>query len=166
MIRRAFLILCASAVFIGCGAKPAEPDAVYYLVRHAEKTAETSDPALTIEGKQRAQDLTERLKTVPVTMVYSSDYKRTRDTAAPIAAAKGLEVELYDPRDLEGLAKTLLSEKGHILVVGHSNTTPQLSALLGGPEGEPIVEATEYNRLYVLEKTHKGISGRIEKYGD
>ena len=166
MIRRAFLILCASAVFIGCGAKPAESDAVYYLVRHAEKTAETSDPALTIEGMQRAQDLTERLKSVPVTMVYSSDYKRTRDTAAPIAAAKGLEVELYDPRDLEGLAKTLLSEKGHILVVGHSNTTPQLSALLGGPEGEPIVEATEYNRLYVLEKTHKGISGRIEKYGD
>jgi len=56
-------------------------------------------------------------------------------------------VKLYDPRDLEGFAKRLLAENGHILVVGHSNTTPPLSALLGGPEGEPIVEATEYDRL-------------------
>jgi len=60
----------------------------------------------------------------------------------------------------------LLAENGHILVVGHSNTTPPLSALLGGPEGEPIVEATEYDRLYVVERTGVVVGGIIERYGD
>ena len=166
MIRRAFLALGAWAILTGCGAKPAESDTVYYLVRHAEKTIEKSDPALTPVGKKRAQDLAARLKGVPLTAIYSSDYIRTRDTAAPIAAATGLEVKLYNPRDLEGFAEMLLAENGHILVVGHSNTTPPLSALLGGPEGEPIVEATEYDRLYVVERTGVVVGGIIERYGD
>ena len=166
MIRRAFLALGACAILAGCAAKPAQPDAVYYLVRHAEKTTEKSDPGLTEAGQKRAEDLAARLKDVPLTAIYSSDYIRTRDTAAPIAAAMGLEVKLYDPRDLEGFAKRLLAENGHILVVGHSNTTPPLSALLGGPEGEPIVEATEYDRLYVVERTGLVVDGIIERYGD
>jgi len=93
-----------------------------------------------------------RLKDVPLTRIYSSDYIRTRDTAAPLAAAKGLNVKIYNPRDLEGLSERLLNETGHIVVVGHSNTTPELSQLLGGESGPPFVEATEYDRLYILER--------------
>lgn len=164
-MRRAFLALGVSAVLIACVSKPAELDAVYYLVRHAEKTTEKPDPGLTAEGQQRAQDLADRLSDIKLTAIYSSDYIRTRDTAAPIAAEQGIEVTLYDARDLEGLAKTLLAQKGEILVVGHSNTTPQLSALLGGVSGEPIIEATEYNRLYVLQRNGDKIESRIDIYG-
>jgi len=70
VIRRAFLALGAWAILTGCGAKPAESDTVYYLVRHAEKTIEKSDPALTPVGKKRAQDLAARLKGVPLTAIY------------------------------------------------------------------------------------------------
>ena len=147
MIKRYFLGIALGAVLTACGTPTSEPDATYYLVRHAEKTKAETDPALTEVGAKRAQDLAMRLKGVPLTKIYSSDYIRTRDTAAPIAGEKNLDVVIYNPRDLEGVSKNLLTETGHILVVGHSNTTPELSKLLGGDAGAPIIEATEYLSL-------------------
>jgi len=136
------------------------------LVRHAEKTKDKKDPALTKAGSQRAKDLVAALKDVPLTKIYSSDYKRTRNTAAPISAITGLDVVIYNPRDLRGFSKNLLMETGHILVVGHSNTTPQLSELLGGEAGTPIIEATEYDRLYILKRHGVDIASSINRYGE
>ncbi|MEP6343246.1 MAG: histidine phosphatase family protein [Maricaulaceae bacterium] len=127
-----------------------------FLVRHAEKTAAKTDPALTQAGQDRAQLLANMLGDVGITHIHSSDYKRTRDTAAPLAAHLGLEVMIYDPRDLEGMAAKLKSMSGRHLVVGHSNTTPPLTELLGGEGGRPIVEATEYDRLYIVTPTANG----------
>ena len=168
MKRRYFLGLTIYAVLAACSspASNSEPDATYYLVRHAEKTKDKKDPALTEAGEKRAQDLALRLKNVPLTAIYSSDYRRTRDTAAPIAAATGLEVTLYDPGNLGGFSEKLLKETGHILVVGHSNTTPELSERLGGDRGAPIVEATEYDRLYIVKRYGNDVSGRIERFGE
>lgn len=166
MIRRNFVVLAAGILLTACAMTASQPDATYYLVRHAEKTKDKKDPALTEVGEKRAQDLAERFKNTPLTKIYSSDYKRTRDTAAPVAAAKGLKVTLYDPRDLEKFSKNVLSETGHILIVGHSNTTPSLSGLLGGQSGDPIVEATEYDRFYIIARNGKNIESRIEKYGE
>jgi len=166
MIRRVVLFGLTAILIAGCAAKVPESDATYYLVRHAEKTTEKSDPSLTQQGQQRAEDLAQRLSDVSLTGIYSSDYIRTRDTAAPVATSKTLNVSIYDPRDLDGFAKELLAQKGHFLIVGHSNTTPQLSALLGGPEGTPIVEATEYDRLYILQRNGNEVSGRIARYGE
>jgi len=121
-----------------------------FLVRHAEKTADKNDPALTAVGTARAEQLAAMLKDAGISHIHSSDYTRTRDTAAPLAARLGLEVQLYDPRDLAAMAERLKSQSGRHLVVGHSNTTPQLTELLGGNGGTPIVEATEYDRLYYV----------------
>ncbi len=150
----------------GCVPKETVPDAVYYLVRHAEKTAEKPDPALTEVGEKRARDLQARLKDVSLTAVYSSDYRRTRDTAAPIARDKGLSVDLYNPGLLSEFADGLLGQTGHILVVGHSNTTPALAEALGGEGGEPIIEATEYDRLYIVSRYADKIESEIQRYGD
>ena len=167
IFRRTFLLAAVSAlVLTACAQKPSVPGATYYLVRHAEKTAENPDPALTEAGEKRAIDLAHRLKDVKLTAIYSTDYTRTRDTAAPAAKAAGLEVQLYNAGALSEFADELLAQKGHILVTGHSNTTPGLSEALGGPAGEPIVEATEYDRLYILERTDDQITGRIERYGE
>jgi len=165
MIRRYFLGLIVGATLTACATTTTEVDAIYYLVRHAEKTKDKKDPALTEAGIKRAQDLALRLKGVPISKIYSSDYKRTRDTAAPIVAATGFDVVIYNPRDLEGFSKILLSETGHIVVVGHSNTTPELSNRLGGDSGDPIVEATEYDRLYILKRRGKEVTSKIERYG-
>lgn len=127
-----------------------------FLVRHAEKTTAKTDPALTQAGQGRAQRLANMLGDVGITHIHSSDYKRTRDTAAPLAEQLGLEVMIYDPRDLEGMAAKLKGMSGRHLVVGHSNTTPPLTELLGGEGGTPIVEATEYDRLYIVTPTANG----------
>lgn len=123
-----------------------------FLVRHAEKTAEKNDPSLTMQGQQRAEQLADLLADAEITRIYSSDYVRTRDTAAPLAKQLGLDVEIYDAGDLQAIASKLRSEDERALVVGHSNTTPELVELLGGEGGEPIVEATEYDRLYIVSK--------------
>ncbi len=123
-----------------------------YLVRHAEKAADGSkDPALTELGEERAANLAVMLKSVGIERIFSSDYKRTRGTALPLADTLGVEVEIYDPRALEPLAKQLVEMKQNALVVGHSNTTPELADLMGGDGGTAIVEAWEYDRLYLLQ---------------
>lgn len=142
-----------------------QSDAVYYLVRHAEKVLDQKDPPLTDIGEQRAQDLASRLSGVKLTTIYSTDTVRTRDTAAPTAAEKNLTVQIYDGRALPSFALQLLGETGHIVVVGHSNTTPDLAGLLGGEAGEPIVEASEYDRFYVLRRSGEDVTSTIERFG-
>ena len=83
----------------------------------------------------------------------------------PVSDNKNLEIILYNPKDLAGLSKELLSKEGTFLVVGHSNTTPDLSKFMGGFAGEPIIEATEYDRLYILKRKGNAISSEIVVYG-
>jgi broad specificity phosphatase PhoE len=124
----------------------ASPDRIL-LVRHAETAGEGSDPELSEEGSRRAERLADLLAEEGVERIFSTDLRRTRDTAAPLAGRLGLEVELYDHRALPDLAERLRAEGGVVLVVGHSNTTPALVELLGGDPGEPIAH-DEHDRLY------------------
>lgn len=125
---------------------PATPsDATLYLVRHAEKLS-GGDPALSEDGMARASRLAAQFADVPLQAVYSTDTRRTRQTAEPVAANHGLTVILYDANDLEGLAQTLKSRGRTALVVGHSNTTPDLVRLLGG--AAEYMPESDYERLY------------------
>ena len=156
-----------------CDPSSAPPDAddpqntyTIYLVRHAEKEAEGSDPALTEAGTARAEALADLLEGEGIEAVWSSDYVRTRSTAKPLADRLGADVQTYDPSDLPGFAQTLESRGETALVVGHSNTTPALSALLGGEPGNEIDEAGEYDRLYVLSGVGSGaVETDIRRYG-
>lgn len=128
---------------------------VIFLVRHAEKASPTStedaaDPPLTDVGRVRAKSLAHVLADAGITQIFSSDLRRTRQTAVPLAELRGLEIEVYDPYALGELAARLRTLPGRHLVSGHSNTTPELVGLLGGEPGSPIEEAWEYDRLYVL----------------
>ena len=134
-------------IFALIAAPASAGSAVYYLFRHAEKVADVKDPGLTGEGKARARYLVEFFKDKGVTDIFSSDYIRTRETVAPLSEATGIPVEIYDPRDLEGFASQLRELEGVIVISGHSNTTPELTALLTGQETEPMDES-EHDRLY------------------
>lgn len=129
-----------------------EGASVVYLVRHAERAADhPSDPTLTPQGQERAAEIARLLADVPLSRIYSTDLRRTRLTADPVARAHGLEVESYDPGGdgLRALARVLGATPGHHLVVGHSNTTPALVRALGGDPVSPIDEM-EYDRIYVV----------------
>jgi len=147
MIRKPLLFAFSLVLLVASSAFSAE----IYLVRHAEKVKDDSkDPELTQVGHQRATNLADMLRSAGIKTIYSSDYTRTRDTAAPLAEHLGLELQIYDPKALEPFATALLELQENALVIGHSNTTPELAELMGGDGGTPIVEEWEYARLYLL----------------
>lgn len=126
---------------------------IVFLVRHAEKaTDDPADPTLTEAGQARAAELDRMLADVPLTSIHSTDYRRTLQTAAPLAQRHGVHIERYDPRDeeaMKALVERLRTTPGHHLVSGHSNTTPDFVRALGG---DPIsaIDESEYDRLYVV----------------
>ncbi|AEE49626.1 SixA phosphatase family protein [Haliscomenobacter hydrossis] len=105
---------------------------VIFLVRHCEKAMESTDnPNLAEEGKKRAAHLAEILKNTGIEAVYSTNYKRTMQTAEPLANAMKLSSTVYEPRDAN-FAEQLRKSGKKVLVVGHSNTVPELLNQLTG----------------------------------
>lgn len=131
---------------------------VVLVVRHAEKdTTDARDPGLTAEGRARAASLVDFAGAAGVSAVYTSHYRRTRDTAAPLAAYLGLDVHV-DTLTAANMGAYAAMLAGRIrarhagqtvLVVSHSNLVPGIVAALGGAPGPPLPE-TEYDRFYTV----------------
>lgn len=156
-------------LLLGCQPREAEEDILVFLVRHAERAddgemAGEEDPHLSSAGEGRARALAEVLKGAGLTHIHSSDYLRTRETAAPIAAEAGLPVAIYDVRALDSLAATLRATPGRHLVVGHSNSTPELVRVLGG-DAQGEIDSMEYDRLYLLIIRRGGVETVLLRFG-
>ncbi|MDG2014069.1 MAG: phosphoglycerate mutase family protein [Pirellulaceae bacterium] len=137
------------------------------LLRHAEKVDDSRDPELSKTGHERAQALAILMRDSAIQQIHTSDFKRTRDTVAPLAEKRGIEVVKYDPGKLQAFAERLQTENGVHLIVGHSNTTPKLVELLGGIPGKAIDEASEFDRLYIITIPEQGdVSTLVLRYGD
>lgn len=121
---------------------------VVLLVRHAEKQATGDDPALTPAGSQRATLLASTLEDAGLTTIFTSSARRTKDTAAPTAKALKLTPAELNIDAAKARAQ-LLAATSRVLVVGHSNTVPELIAALGGPKDLKIADE-EFDRLFVL----------------
>ncbi|MBK9385858.1 MAG: nuclear transport factor 2 family protein [Planctomycetes bacterium] len=125
---------------------------VVYLVRHSEKALESgSDPELSEVGRARSARLVEILRSVPVEALIASQYRRTQQTLAPLAAARGLTVKTIPADEVDILAAELrgpLSGRT-ILLSGHSNTIPELLKLLGVAE-PPAIEDRDYSNLFCV----------------
>ncbi len=156
----ALLALAASAGIGGA-------QSIVYLVRHAEPAMDgTSNPGLNLAGRERAHALVHVLQQAGITQVLSTDFNRTRETVTPLADAIGLSVETYDHSALDALAERLKRTPGRYVVAGHSNTTPQLVAALGGEPGEPINENYEFDRLYqVVIGADGSVTTTLLRYG-
>jgi broad specificity phosphatase PhoE len=121
------------------------------LVRHAEKVDASQDPELTDAGKQRAERLAKIIKKYKPGAIYSTDFRRTRDTAAPLATRRGLKVEMYDAKKPAELIDTMMKSKTkRFLVVGHSNTIPGLANLLGKKELFKNLDDAEHGVIWVV----------------
>ena len=143
------LRLAAPAIVLLAALSSARADTVLVLVRHGEKVDESRDAELSDRGRSRARALAAVLKDAGIEAVYSTDYIRTRETAKPMAELISKPIEVYDGDKLEAFAKDLRARGARALVVGHSDTTPELVQLLGGEPGSPIAP-DEYDRLYIL----------------
>src|SRR6185436_4951624 len=117
------------------------PGAVF-LVRHAERAdagmasakVAGADPELSDAGKARAVALAALLKDAKITAIFTTEYKRTRDTAEPLATAAGIAAAVVDSKDGAGLIGKVQASAGNILVIGHSNTLPEVIKALGVSE--------------------------------
>jgi phosphohistidine phosphatase SixA len=126
---------------------PQQPGPDFYVMRHLHKAEGSADPGLSAEGQRQAQLLAERFGARPPAVIYVTNTRRARETAAPIAARLGLEPRVYDPRDSAGLVSDLQKDPNPALIIGHSNTVPEIVAALGGARPAPIAE-TEYGTIY------------------
>jgi broad specificity phosphatase PhoE len=121
------------------------------LVRHAEKVDASQDPELSAEGKQRAERLMRIVRKYKPGAIYSTDFKRTRDTVGPIAARRKLQVQTYDAKKPNDLVDAIMkSETKRFLVVGHSNTVPRLANLFGKKELFKNMDDAEYGVIWVV----------------
>jgi len=145
------LAMCAMAV--------AQAPATIILVRHAEKTAPTGDVSLTGAGRARAQALAHVLADAGIKHIFVTELKRTKETAAPAAAQFHVEPETRPASDTGRLAAELtkLPPGSTTLVVGHSNTIPEIIEKLGA--GAVKIKDREYDHLYVV--TIEGGKGRL-----
>ena len=131
----------------------AQESTTFILVRHAEKVLDgTSDPGLTTEGKERANNLLALLQKTTITTIYSTNYKRTKMTIEPLTEAKKLEIDIYDPKNLKEFSSRLLNDDsgGTVVISGHSNTTPALANLLLGEEKFKQFADDDYGNLLIL----------------
>ncbi|MCW8924761.1 MAG: histidine phosphatase family protein, partial [Xanthomonadales bacterium] len=149
-MRVRLLLIAMACLLVGATAYAGDDIFKLYLVRHAEKQADGSrDPALTAQGQQRAVDLATWLKDKNIDDIYSSSYRRTIDTAQPLATELGLLLFAYDPGNQPLLVERLLARQDNALIVGHSNTIPELARMLCECEVADMDE-TEYDRLIVI----------------
>ena len=127
------------------------------FVRHAEKaTLPAGDPALSEAGQRRAAELARQLVDadviVGVDAIYSTPYRRTEETARPVADALGLQIISYDAANTETVMDEIVGDhRGEIvLVVGHSNTVPALIYNMGASKDVPEINENEYDNIYIV----------------
>jgi broad specificity phosphatase PhoE len=124
--------LTALALLVAFAAVPAAAQNPVYVMRHLNTPAGQADPGLLPEGQRAAEALAAWFGNERPVAIYVTDYKRTRETVAPLAARLGLAPIVYDPADTPGLVAHVRAAHGAVLVVGHSNTVPDIVAALGG----------------------------------
>ena len=145
------LIALALAIMCVSQAATAQTKTII-LVRHAEKADATSqDPELSAEGKQRAERLVKVAGKYKPGAFYSTNFKRTRDTLAPLAAKRKKTVQIYDARKpaelLDQITKSKI--KRHI-VAGHSNSVPGLANFIGKKDVFKNLDESEYGVMWVI----------------
>jgi broad specificity phosphatase PhoE len=128
------------------------------VIRHAEKDLSVSvtDPPLTQAGEARAMRLAQMFGDAKdlghVDVIYVSPALRNRLTAGPLAARLGIGVTIAPADDPRGLVKRVLREHGggRVLIVGHSDTVPQIVAALCDCSKIPEIGAEEYGTMYII----------------
>ena len=147
-------VLAAVAAFAGLlmmhpdRAVAADQAQTVYVMRHLQKTA-GEDPRLTEEGAILAEMVAGMFggKDFGIKAAFATKTRRAMQTGEPLARFIGVPVTPYDPRNVPALVAAVKAVPGNVLVVGHSNTVPDLVAAFGGTKPAPIPE-TDYGTIY------------------
>lgn len=156
-MRRTALLIAAAVALAGCLStpRPAAPVPNIYVMRHLHTPKGVTDPPLTPAGAATAAALANWLSADPPTAIFVSNTRRAAQTAAPTAQRFGVTPIVYNPADTAGLLASVLAQPGTVLVVGHSNTVPDIVAGLGGERPAPLVHEDfgDIWRIYGIPRT-------------
>lgn len=132
-----------------------------FLIRHAEKVDNSKNPDLSKAGLERAEHWKNILAQVSIKAVYSTDFLRTIQTATPTATSKNLEIIKYDPKTID-LKKLKKEHKGQaFLIVGHSNTTPDLANRFINQKVYEPIDDTVFGNLYIITISENEVSHQV-----
>lgn len=140
------------------------PISTYYLIRHAEKEIEDSeneDPYLSDKGTDRALLYERIFMNITFDQIYSTNTKRALQTVTPIGMDNNTEIKIYDSKALvtEEFFKENLGK--NILIVGHSNTIPQIANELIKDEYFQEMDEQDYGSVYVITLAGTGKKAEI-----
>lgn len=161
-----FLLLSIGLGTIGATVSPPENDfkvTTVFLVRHAEKAANPpDDPPLLEAGNIRSQVLANILRKAGIKAIYTSQFLRTKQTAEPLAKHLGIasttlpiKMSASNPREvsqesIKEITENVYKKAGEsALIVGHSNTVPEVIRALGG-DVVPTIDDKEFDDLFVV----------------
>ncbi len=126
----------------------AEP--IVVIVRHAEKAAnDPKDPDLSPAGRDRAKALARILKDAGITAIFTSEFKRTQETAVPTSSSTGISPTIVAGKDIAALVSKLRQLNGNALVVGHGDTIPNILTAIG-IDGPVQIPDSDYSEIFVV----------------
>ena len=145
--RRTLAALVVAFTAVSAWAEP-----TVFLARHAEKAdgagADPKNPELSAIGLERAESLARMLKDAGAVAIFATEYKRTQQTAEAISRATGIDVTTVSAKDTPALVEKLKATDGRAVVIGHSNTLPEIIRALGAEKPITIAD-DEYDNLFI-----------------
>ncbi|HET7604831.1 MAG TPA: phosphoglycerate mutase family protein [Sphingomicrobium sp.] len=145
---RKLLTIVAALLAAAASASPALAADTVFVMRHLQK-GDGADPSLSAEGAANAKAVAGMLERSGIKAIFATPTRRAIETAQPLAAKLGIAITPYDPRNPDALAKTVGAMPGAVLVVGHSNTVPDLVARFGGKQAVTLTEQ-DYGTVFVV----------------
>ena len=136
----------------------------FILVRHAKKdlTQSTNDPDLSAVGKARVTKLVELFRSTQIDAIYSTEFKRTRQTVEPLAQDRSIPVMSYQPVVKTDIDLMLQKHVGQtILVSGHSNTVPTMVNYLIGEDKYKTFDDADYGNVIIVSVIERGKNTKV-----
>ncbi len=128
-----------------------------YILRHTEKADETAeDPSLSAAGIERAKYWKKVLQHTDFDQVFTTEFKRNIQTAELISAESSVKPELYYPMSFDVLKFLNLIKGQKVLIIGHSNTIPDMVNRLIDETRYPPMSHENYNILYTITINENG----------
>ena len=145
-MKKRFVLCC---FLVGLALSNSFSQSTVFIVRHAEKANDSKDAELSETGRARAETLANMLRDSKISAIYTTEFKRTGQTAAPLAKALGLTITTLPAENPAALVAKLRTSTANSLVVGHGNTIPDIIKALGILEPVNISES-DYDNLFVV----------------
>ncbi len=151
---RKTLVILIMALLIPAAA---QAQRLVFIVRHAERADGNasmlmgkSDPPLSEMGRLRAARLAEMLRDAGIQSIYTTEFRRTQETAMPLATELKIKPMQIPMDHTKALIESLRTKEAGkiVLVVGHSNTIPSIVRDLGGPKIS--IEDKDYDNLFLV----------------